>query len=545
VLVRRGWTGGTHREVQGRTAVMHEHGKSDRPTVPAKLPNKDGPRRQRRYGGPYTGTKVETPDTAKGAPTAAADEADRTAEGVEGRGLAKGNLRQQNAPRTQGRAGVHSALERVRQAAARDKKLQFTALLHHIYDGDALRAAYLSLKREAAPGVDGETWRHYGEALEENLRDLSDRLKRGAYRAKPVRRAFIPKADGRQRPLGVTALEDKIVQRATVEVMNAIYETDFLGFSYGFRPGRSQHNALDALYAGLLTKKVNWVLDLDIRGFFDTIDHGWLVKFVEHRIADRRVVRLIQKWLNAGVLEDGKRIRVEVGTPQGGSASPLLANIYLHYVFDLWAQNWRRKQARGDIVLVRFADDVVVGFQHQAEAERFRAELEERFGTFHLELHPQKTRLLEFGPFAAEHRRRRGEGKPETFDFLGFTHICVKKRSNGMFTVLRQTVRKRLQAKLGEVKAELRRRMHKPVPEMGKWLRSVVVGHVRYYGVPMNGPALQLFRFQVGRLWHRALSRRSQNGRVGWDRMRRLIDRWLPPSRVCHPYPLRRLGVIT
>ena len=278
---------------------------------------------------------------------------------------------------------------------------------------------------------------------------------------------------------------------------------------------------------------------------FDTIDHGWLVQFVEHRIADRRVVRLIQKWLNAGVLEDGKRIRVEEGTPQGGSASPLLANIYLHYVFDLWAQDWRRKHARGDVIVVRFADDAVVGFQSQAEAERFRAELEERFRTFHLELHPDKTRLLEFGPFAAEHRRRRGEGKPETFDFLGFTHICVKKRSNGMFTVLRQTVRKRLQAKLGEVKAELRRRMHDPIPKVGRWLGSVVRGHVRYYGVPMNAPALHLFRFQVGRLWHRALSRRSQNGRVRWDRMRRLIDRWLPPSRVCHPYPLRRLGVIT
>jgi RNA-directed DNA polymerase len=491
---------------------MNEHGKSDRPAVPMKSPNNTG---------------------------------QPAAEGAEGQGLAKGNLRQQNAPRTPSRDGAPSALERVRQAARRERKLRFTALLHHVYQPDALRAAYLSLKKEAAPGVDGETWRHYGEALDVHLQDLSERLKRGAYRAKPVRRVYISKEDGRQRPLGVPALEDKIVQRATVEVLNAIYETDFLGFSYGFRPGRSQHNALDALYAGLLTKKVNWVLDVDIRGYFDALDHGWLVKFVEHRIADRRVVRLIQKWLNAGVLEEGKRTRVEEGTPQGGSASPLLANVYLHYVFDLWVQAWRRTQATGDVIVVRFADDIVLGFQNKSDAERFWAELAERFRKFHLELHPEKTRLLEFGPYAAENRQRRGQGKPETFHFLGFTHICGKKRSNGRFTVLRQTIRKRLQAKLKAVKAELRRRMHDPIPEVGTWLRSVVGGHTRYYGVPMNGRALSLFRSQVGWLWHRALSRRSQNGRVLWDRMRRLIDRWLPPARVCHPYPLRRLGVIT
>ena len=492
--------------------MMNGHGKSDRPTVPMKSPNKAG---------------------------------QPAAEGMEGKGLAEGNLRRQNAPRTPSREGAHSALERVRQAARRDKKMRFTALLHHIYNVEMLRAAFFSLKREAAPGVDGQTWRHYGEALEENLQDLSDRLKRGAYRAKPVRRVFIPKADGRQRPLGVTALEDKIVQRATVEVLNAIYETDFLGFSYGFRPGRSQHKALDALYAGLLTRKVNWVLDIDIRGFFDAIEHEWLVKFVEHRIADRRVVRLIQKWLNAGVLEEGKRMRVEEGTPQGGSASPLLANIYLHYAFDLWVQAWRQKQAHGDVIVVRFADDIVIGFQSKSDAERFWAELIERLRKFGLELHPEKTRLLEFGPFAAENRRRRGQGKPETFNFLGFTHICGQKRSNGRYTVVRQTIRKRLQAKLGEVKAELRRRMHEPIPKVGTWLRSVVGGHIRYYGVPMNSPALRVFRFQVGWLWHRALSRRSQKGRLLWDRMRRLIERYLPPAHICHPYPLRRLGVIT
>jgi RNA-directed DNA polymerase len=487
-------------------------GKSDRPTVPEKFPNNAG---------------------------------QPAAEGMEGRGLAKGNLPQQNASRTPSREDARSALERVRQAASKDKQLRFTALLHHIYNPETLRRAYFSLKKEAASGVDGETWRHYGETLEDNLQDLSYRLKRGAYRAKPVRRVYIPKADGRQRPLGVPALEDKIVQRAAVEVLNAIYETEFLGFSYGFRPGRSQHQALDALYTGLLTRKVNWVLDVDIRGFFDAISHEWLVKFIEHRIADRRVVRLIQKWLNAGVLEDGKRIRVEEGTPQGGSASPLLANIYLHYVFDLWVQAWRQKRAHGDVIVVRFADDIVVGFNSQADADQFRAELTERMKKFHLELHPEKTRLLEFGPFAIDQRQWRGEGKPETFNFLGFTHICVKKKSNGRFTVLRQTIRKRLQTKLNEVKTELRRRMHEPIPEQGKWLRAVVGGHIRYYGVPMNQPALAVFRFRVGWYWHRSLSRRSQNGRVLWDRMRRLITRWLPLPSVCHPYPLRRMGVVT
>jgi RNA-directed DNA polymerase len=487
-------------------------GKSDRPVVPEKSSNKAG---------------------------------QPVAEKMEGSGLAKGNLPQQNASRTPSRNDASSALERVRQAAGKDKKLRFTALLHHIYNLETLRMAYFSLKKEAAPGVDGETWRHYGEELERNLQDLSERLKRGAYRAKPVRRVYIPKADGRQRPLGVTALEDKIVQRAAVEVLNAIYETDFLGFSYGFRPGRSQHQALDALYTGLLTRKVNWVLDLDIKGFFDGLSHEWLVKFVEHRVADRRVVRLIQKWLRAGVLEDGKRIRTEEGTPQGGSASPLLANVYLHYVFDLWVQAWRQKRAHGDLIVVRFADDIVVGFHSKADADQFRAELTERMRKFNLELHPEKTRLLEFGPKAIDSREWRGEGKPETFNFLGFTHICVKKRSNGRFTVLRQTIRKRLQAKLNEVKTELQRRMHAPIPEVGKWLQAVVRGHNRYYGVPMNNPALALFRFQVGRLWHRALSRRSQKGRVLWDRMRRLITRWLPLPTVCHPYPLRRIGVLT
>jgi RNA-directed DNA polymerase len=345
--------------------MMHGHGQSDSPGVPTKCPNN-------------------------------AEES--AAAGMEGRGLAKGNPRQHTAPRAQDRVGALSALERVRQVAERDKQVRFTTLLHHVYHIDHLRRAYYALKREAAPGIDGETWQHYGEALEENLRDLSGRLARGAYRAKPVKRAYIPKADGRQRPLGIPTLEDKLVQRTTGEVLNAIYETDFLGFSYGFRPGRSPHQALDALYAGLLTRKVNWVLDADIRGYYEAINHGWVVQFVEHRLADRRVVRLIQKWLKAGGLEDGKRTWREEGTPQGASVSPLLANGYLHYVFDLWVQRWRKTQAHGDVIVVRFADDFIVGFQHRAEAERFLAELRERFAKFGLELHPEKTRRLEFGP---------------------------------------------------------------------------------------------------------------------------------------------------
>ena len=491
---------------------MNGQGKSDRLVVPTKSPNKAG---------------------------------QPAAEGMEGRGLAKGNLPEQNTLRTQSRECVQSALERVRQAAKKDRTKRFTALLHHVYSLDTLRTAYFSLKKEAAPGVDGQTWGQYGQALEEHLQDLAERLKRGAYRAKTVARVYIAKDGGGQRPLGVTALEDKIVQRATVEVLKAIYETDFLGFSYGFRPGRSQHDCLDALYVGLLTRPVNWVLDVDIRGFFDSIDHGWLVKFIEHRIADRRVVRLIQKWLNAGVLEDGKRMRTEEGTPQGGSASPLLANIYLHYAFDLWVQAWRRKHARGKMIVVRYADDIVLGFQVKSDAERFRVELVARLRQFALELHPEKTRLVEFGPYAAERRRRAGLGKPETFNFLGFTHICAKKRSNGRFTVLRQTMRKRLQAKLAAVKAELRRRLHEPIPVVGQWLGAVVRGHIGYYGVPMNSPALHLFRFRIGWLWYRALCRRSHKARPRWARMLRLLHRWLPLARVCHPYPLRRFGVIT
>ena len=491
--------------------MMNGRGKSDSPIVPRKPPN-----------------KVEEP----------------TAEAAEERGLAKGNLLGRNVLRTQGRVSAPSALERVRQAARRDRKQRFTALLHHVYHVERLRAAYLALKRGVAAGVDGETWGHYGENLEGNLRDLSERLRRGAYRAKPVRRAYIPKADGRLRPLGVPALEDKIVQRAVAEVLNAIYETDFLGFSYGFRPGRSQHQALDALAAGLHVKKVDWVLDADIRGFFDTLDQGWLVKFVEHRVADRRVVRLIQKWLAAGVWEDGRWTHNEVGTVQGGSVSPLLANLYLHYVFDLWVQRWRHKPGRGDVVVVRWADDFIVGFEHREEAECFLAELRERLAKFGLALHPDKTHLIPFGRKADRHWRERGGQKPGTFNFLGFTHACGKTRKGG-FTVLRQTMRQRMQAKLKALKEELRLRMHLPIPQQGAYLRSVVGGHVRYYGVPNNGARIGLFRGAAGWLWWRVLKRRSQKHRLPWPRMRRYVDRWLPPARICHPWPLHRLAFVT
>jgi RNA-directed DNA polymerase len=520
------------------------HGKSDGPVVPMKRPNKEGKGRDRGNGRPYTGTKAETPDTAKGKPKDEALGTAPTAEVVEGRGPAKGNPRTQNASQAQDWTDVRSARERIREAAEKDKRLKFTTLLHHIYDYRALLMAYFRLKPQAAAGVDGVTWQEYGEHLEDNLRELSDRLKRGAYRAKPVRRTYIPKADGRKRPLGITALEDKVVQMAVVSVLNEIYEADFLGFSYGFRPERSPHNALDALHVGIHEKRVNYVLDADIRGFFDAIEHEWLVKFLEHRIADKRVLYLIQKWLNAGVLEDGKKVVSEVGTPQGGNISPLLANIYLHYVFDLWAQQWRKTCTQGDIILVRYADDFVVGFQYKADAERFLGELRERLAKFGLELHADKTRLIEFGATASKNRRGRGEGRPETFDFLGFTHICGKNRK-GRFQLRRATIRKRLIAKLKEVQVTLMKRRHWPVPVVGQWLRAVVRGHIAYYGVPLNSQALHRFRGEVIRRWRRVLGRRSQRGHVTWARMRRLAARWIPPTRICHPWPNQRLRVTT
>lgn len=468
----------------------------------------------------------------------------RLAEMREGRGSTKGNSSKQNRGRAQDRATLQHALVRVREVAERDKEQQFTTLWHHVYNPSRLRQEYLDLKRKAAPGVDGVTWEGYGKDLDENIEDLSSRLKRGAYRARPVQRVYIPKADGRQRPLGVPVLEDKVVQKAAARVLSAVYEADFLGFSYGFREGRSQHNALDALHVGITKRKVSWVLDADIRGFFDAIDHECLMRCVEHRIQDKRVFRAIRKWLNAGVLEDGQWRRQEEGTPQGGSISPLLANIYLHYAFDLWAHQWRNRRARGDVIIVRYADDFVVGFQYRDDAVRFRGELEERLRTFNLELHPDKTRLIEFGRFAAENRKKRGDGKPESFDFLGFTHICGKDR-RGRFQLKRKTMRKKLRAKLQAIKLELRRRLHWPVPEVGAWLGRVLTGHYRYYAVPGNSQALSSFRYAVLKLWKKTLGRRSQRGRVTWESMDRLASRFLPQPRIVHPWPNQRLVVIT
>ncbi len=490
---------------------MHGYGKSDNSIVPEKLSNKSVPTR---------------------------------AERAEGSGLAKSNSFQQNRCRTQGRENLQNALERIRQAANRDKRQKFTSLWHHVYHVDRLREEYFNLKRKSAAGVDGQTWEQYGENLEDNLETLSCQLQRGSYRAKPVKRVFFPKPDGRKRPIGIPAIEDKIAQRSAASVLQAIYETDFQGFSYGFRPGRGAHEALDALTVGITGRKVNWVLDADIRGYFDTIDRKWLIKFIEHRIADRRVIRQIKKWLNAGVLEEGKQIQVDEGTPQGGSLSPIMANVYLHYVFDLWAIHWRKHHAQGNMIMVRYADDIVVGFQHKSDAEQFRMELEQRFQKFNLELNAEKTRLIEFGRFASERRKSRGEGKPETFDFLGFTHICSKTRA-GKFVVLRRPNKKRIRAKLREIKCILRIQLHAPVPNVGKWLNSVVNGWYRYYGVPLTFDVLCTFRRQVAWLWFRTLQRRSQKSRMTWRRMHPLINHWLPRPRIMHPYPWKRFCVRT
>lgn len=429
-----------------------------------------------------------------------------------------------------------SGLQRVREAARKDTRLQFTALLHHV-SAPLLLDSFYALKREAAPGVDGITWQEYETDLDRRLEDLHSRVHRGTYRALPSKRAYIPKPDGRQRPLGIAALEDKIVQHAVGTVLNQIYEEDFVGFSYGFRPGRSQHDALDALWMGIMRKKVNWVLDADVRDFFGTISHEWMDKFLQHRIADRRILRLIKKWLRAGVSEDGEWSKTERGTPQGAVISPLLGNVYLHYVFDLWVQHWRKHRAAGEVIVVRYADDSVLGFQYRADAERFLQEWRVRLQKFGLELHPDKTRLIEFGRFAASDRKQRGEGKPETFAFLGFTHICGQTRKNGKFLVLRQSIRKRFLAKLKQVKDELRIRMHQPLAEVGRWLRSVVQGYFNYHAVPGNIASLRNFRFEVSKLWRRVIHRRSQRSRITWELVSQLVDAWLPLPTILHPYP--------
>jgi group II intron reverse transcriptase/maturase len=485
------------------------------------------------------------PAIGAGKPTNKAEAASSAdaAEPVEQRAGAKGNANEQSTHRTQGRARVSQALERVRQAARLRKEEKFTALLHHI-NLDLLREAFFALKRDAAPGVDGVTWRAYEADLDLKLTDLASRVHRGAYRALPSRRTYIPKADGRQRPLAVSALEDKIVQRATAEVLNCIYEEDFLGFSYGFRPGRGQHNALDALCVGITTQKVNFILDADIQSFFDEVSQNWLVRFVEHRVGDRRIIRLVQKWLKAGVLEDGVVSVSDKGTGQGSVISPLLANIYLHYCFDLWAERWRRHEATGDMIIVRFADDIVVGFEHEADARRFWDAMRKRLEEFSLSLHPDKTRLIEFGRHAAAKRAQRGLGKPDTFRFLGFIFICGRSRK-GEFQLRRKSRRDRMRAKLKEIKEQLRRQMHQPIPEQGRWLAQVIRGYFAYHAVPTNYPALSAFRYHIKRLWLRTLRRRSQKDRFAWERLTKLANDFLPQPKILHPWPSVRFAVIT
>lgn len=497
-------------QAQGRTADVHVAGESDSSIVPEKPANKTG-----------------TPTVA---------------ESVEGRALAKENTGQSLLDRTQRRntdgqpfRPRSRGLSGVRAAARKDRKQKFTNLLHHLTP-ELLRASFFDLKKHAAPGVDGETWQDYAEDFERRIADLHGRIHRGAYRAQPSKRTYIPKGDGKLRPLGIAALEDKIVQQATRTVLECIYEQDFLGFSYGFRPGRSQHRALDALFVGITTRKVNWIIDADIRGFFDNISHEWMMKFLEHRITDRRMLRLLKKWLKAGVSEEGEWSPTTVGTPQGAVISPLLANVFLHYVLDLWIVAWR-KRARGEVIIVRYADDFVMGFREESDARRCLADLQERFAKFGLALHSEKTRLIEFGRYAEERRSQRGEGPPETFDFLGFTHISGKTR-RGDFTIHRKTARKKFQAKLADIKATLTRAMHVDLRQVGSWLQSVMRGWYQYYAVPGNSARLQQFRDAVQEMWLRTLRRRSQRGRrFTWAKFARVCKPWLPSPKILHPYP--------
>lgn len=463
------------------------------------------------------------------------------AELVEPRPEAKGNAEQQRMHRTQSRDRMSQSLDRVRKAARLRKKDQFTALFHHI-NVDTLRTAFYALKRKAAPGVDGVTWQDYEADLEPRLEDLHRRVQRGAYRPQPSRRTYIPKADGKQRPLAIAALEDKIVQGATVMVLNAIYEGDFCGFSYGFRPGRGPHDALDALCVAIDQRRVSWIIDADIQNFFGAVSQEWLVRFLEHRIGDKRIIRLIRKWLKAGILEDGIVTIDDKGTGQGSVISPLLGNIYLHYVLDLWVKSWRQREATGDMIIVRYADDLIVGFERESDARRFLDAMRARLEEFMLSLHLDKTRLIEFGRFAAVDRKKRGLGKPETFAFLGFTFICGKTRK-GHFQLQRKTRGDRMRAKLKDIKADLRRRMHWPISQQGKWLRQIVGGHFAYFAVPTNIRALTAFRYRMVGLWLRSLRRRSQKDGATWERIAQLANDYLPKPRILHPWPNVRFAV--
>jgi len=485
-------------------ADMHVSGKSDSFVLPEKRANKAGQ------------------------PTAA--------ESVEERRLTKENASQPLLVRTQSRGTKSRGLLGVRETAREDQQARFNNLLNHITP-ELLRASFFDLKKNAAPGVDGETWVEYAEEFETRIVDLHSRIHRGAYRAQPSKRTWIPKLDGKLRPLGIAALEDKIVQQAVRVVLECIYEEDFRGFSYGFRPGRSCHRALDALYMGIETQKVNWILDADIRGFFDNIDHKWLLKFLEHRIADRRLLRLLKKWLRAGVSEDGKWSPSTVGTPQGAVISPLFSNVFLHYVLDQWLDAWRKRHALGEVIIVRYADDFVLGFREETDARLCYGALKDRFAKFGLELHPEKTRLIEFGRYAAERRSKRGAGPPETFDFLGFTHICGTTRK-GDFTIKRISAMKKLRGKLKELKDTLRRKMHMELAAVGSWLSSVFRGWCNYHAIPGNYDRLQQFRTALQELWYRVLRRRSQRARnLTWLKFSKLSRRWLPTAKILHPYP--------
>ena len=490
---------------------MHADEKSDEGVIPMKQPNKEG---------------------------------SPSAEAVEGRTSPEGNGGETAAAWTLRRETASNGLVAVRRAARQSKSVRFTALLHHI-TVDLLKQSYLALERDAAPGIDGVTWRAYGENLEEKLTDLHDRIHKGSYRARPARRTYIPKADGSQRPLAILCLEDKVVQQAVATVLQAIYEEDFVGFSYGFRPGRGQHDALDALHVGIMRKRVNWVLDADIQGFYDAMAHSWIIRFLEHRIADKRILRLIAKWLKVGIIEDGRVTRSQVGAPQGAVISPILANAYLHYVYDLWVQRWRQTKANGDMIVVRFADDTIVGFEHEHEAKAFLHDLHERMRAFELALHPDKTRLIRFGRHAAEQCARLGEGKPETFDFLGFTHFCTRSRKWGSFVIGRKTIKKRMRAKLKAIKVELRKAMHDPIAKTGTWVKQMLQGHLNYYAVSGNHPSLWWFCNQVRWLWLKSLRRRSQKARLSWERFIRIVARFFPPIKVLHPLPLHRFDAKT
>jgi group II intron reverse transcriptase/maturase len=467
-----------------------------------------------------------------------------SAEAVEERTSPEGNGSQATAVRTPSRGVASSRLEAVRQAARQSKSVRFTALLHHI-TVDLLKQSYHSLERDSAPGIDGVTWQAYGENLEEKLTVLHDRIHKGSYRAHPARRTYIPKTDGTQRPLGIWCLEDKVVQQAVVTVLEAIYEEDFLGFSYGFRPGRGQHDALDALHVGILRKRVNWVLDSDIRAFFDAMAHSWILRFLKHRIADKRILRLIAKWLKVGIIENGRVTRGQCGAPQGAVISPTLANVYLHYAYDLWVHRWRRTKANGDMIVVRYADDTIIGFEHEHEAKAFLHDLHERLRAFELALHPEKTRLIRFGRHAAKQREKVGEGKPETFDFLGFTHFCTRSRKWGSFVIGRKTIKKRMRAKLQAIKVELRKSMHDPIAKTGAWVKQMLQGHLNYFAVSGNHPSMWWFCNQVRWLWLKSLKRRSQKAHLSWERFLRLVDRFFPPIKVLHPLPCHRFDAKT